>query len=176
MKSLVPVEDVFATWQLGALGGGGQPCPQLLHGCLHIITVGVDVLSSDVGDENLIAVGICIENQRDFVTLTAVSVSLATQKQSKLQWHVEARKLMLAVELDRRYIMHSVPALFDDALNLREPELPTIIFFPGGACNEAQIGDREHDCIENGFISLIKWTIHENLIAGTSHAVAMGPH
>jgi len=37
---------------------------------------------------------------------------------------------MRAVELDGRYVVDSVSALLDDALNFREPELSAIVFFP----------------------------------------------
>ena len=82
---------------------------------------------------------------------------------------------MRAIELDGGYVVDSVPALFDDALNLREPELSTVVFFPRGACDEAQIGDRKHYRIEHGLISLVEGTVYENMIAWINHAVAMGP-
>ena len=82
---------------------------------------------------------------------------------------------MGAVELDGRFIVDSVSALLDDALNFREPELSAIVFFPRGAGYEARIGDRKNDRIEHGFVSLVEGTIHENMIAWTSHAVAAGP-
>ena len=64
--------------QFDALGRGGQPCSQFSYGSLHIIAVRVNVLASDVRDENLVAVWISIEDQRGFVTLTIASVPLAT--------------------------------------------------------------------------------------------------
>jgi hypothetical protein len=174
LKALAPVEHVLSTRQFRTLGRCGKPCSQLSYRGLHVIAVRVDVLSSDVGDEDLIAVWIRIEDQRHFVTLKLASVSLATEKQSEFQRHVEAGEFMLFVELDGRYVVDSVLALLDDALNLREPELSTVVFFPRGACHEAQVGDREHDRIKYRFVALVKRAVHENLIAWANHAEAAG--
>ncbi len=94
---------------------------------------------------------------------------------TEFQGHVEPRELMLPVELDGRYVVDSVLALFDDALNLREPDISTVIFFPRGACKEAQIGDRKHYRVENRLIPFVEGTIHENVIFGINHEMAVGP-
>ena len=83
--------------------------------------------------------------------------------------------LCVPSSLDSRYVVDSVLALFDDALNLREPDLSTVVFFPRRARHKAQISDRKDDRIEHGFVPLVEGTIYENVIARINHAVATGP-
>ena len=81
---------------------------------------------------------------------------------------------MRAVELDGGDVVDSVLALFDNALDFGEPEVPTIIFLPRRACHEAKVGDREDYSVENGLVPFVEGAVYKNLIAGVSYAGAAG--
>lgn len=82
----------------------------------------------NVGDELLIAILIGIQNQSAFAALVLRSVPPATQKQSKLQRHVEAGQSGFSTQRHGRKVVYSEAALLDDSFDLGEPELGRIVF------------------------------------------------
>jgi hypothetical protein len=68
-----------------------------------------------------------------------VAERLGTDENPELERHVEARQGRIAVGFGPGEVMDREAAPFDDVVDLRDPDLGTVVRFAGGPGNEAAL-------------------------------------
>src|ERR1700737_4728794 len=99
----------------------------------------MNILSGNVGDVFLKTVSVLVQNDASLQFLRMVSKSLRTEKQSKLQRHVEARQCRFWVELcSSADIVNAVATVAYDLAYFFEAILRTIVCLERAACLKAR--------------------------------------
>ncbi len=122
------------------------------------------VVTGNIRDELLVAIGLTIENETELLFLERGSVAFAAEEDAEFERHVEARELIDRIKPDFRDVVNAKLALFDDALNLREPNIARVIRFTCTASYKAKIMDREHNGVKDRGVSVVKRTVDEDVV------------
>ena len=97
-KLLVQPDDLVAARDL-APGNVCKPISRLADGSLRFATMLVDVHPGEIGDELLIAKTLDIEDEQPLVVLSGVAIALGAEEESQLKRQIEARKLVVVIQL-----------------------------------------------------------------------------
>jgi hypothetical protein len=122
-----------------------------------------NVLPRDVGDELPVAVLIGVEDQRALPVLVFRSIPLTAEEQPEFQRHIKPRQVRGWIQSYSREVIDSEAALFNHALDLRQPEVRSIVFLQSTARNETQIVHCEDNGVEDRLVAGIEGTVDEDV-------------
>src|SRR5205085_11084722 len=108
-----------------------KPITDRANRMAYVVVMRADILTSDIGAEDLIAVRVAIQDKTRLGPLTRVAKSLGAQEYSQLEWHVEAGEPIPRIKRHSGQIMNSIVTLTDDLVELFEADLTTVILLPG---------------------------------------------
>ncbi len=159
----VAFSDCLASRKLLALGGGTQPVADLDNGLPRLSVMRVNILTRDVGDKVAVAKFFNIEDETAFPALRRRPEALASQKEPKLQRHIEVRQAGIGVNAYRGNIMDAVARLLDQLKNLFLPRLACVVDGESATGDEPQIVNGEDDRFESWLVGRVKRAIDENV-------------
>lgn len=109
-----------------------------------------DILPGYIGHQSLIAVLLCIKDQRTFPLLRCIAIPLGTKKDTQLERHVEARQWWISIAFGTGNVVNSVSARLNDRLDFGEPVFGTVLGLERTARAEAGADDRKDNGAKNG--------------------------
>src|SRR5260370_24755120 len=116
-----------------------HPTPRHDHRRLRVVSVGGDVLTCDVGDELLEPIPFPIQDQTDLAPLVTGAEASGTDKEPKLEWHVEAGQLIDGIELRPGDVVYAETARANDREDLLDPDLARVVDLQGAAWHVATV-------------------------------------
>ena len=141
------------------------------HQFLLTVVMSGDVLACDIGDKGLIPVPVSIQDQAHLLLLLVISVVLCSQKDPKLERHVEARQVRSRIKLCAAYVMYPVPAFRNNPEDFVYPRLARILNFQGTARYKSAVVDAKYDNAKEWLIVSIERTVDENAVRSTKLGV-----
>lgn len=140
-----------------------QPVTNPFYEARYIVTVGQDVLPSNVGYEFLISILLGIEHHTDLRFLLFIAVPLASKEKAEFERHIESQKTAEKIKFDTRDVMKSESTSFDDLVNFFDPHL-TSRHLKCATRNEATCEHREYDRPKHRLIKIVERTIDKDVV------------
>lgn len=150
-----------------------QPVPSFSQRIQRIAAVSVNIHAGKIGDEPLVAIPLNVQDKDPLRLLMLAAEALGTEKETELERHIEARQFVHRVELGPRKVMNAVAAFLDQAVNLIDPSLATVVELPCRAGAESAEEDREDECAKSRSEGLVERAVDEDVVSRQGAALAL---
>jgi hypothetical protein len=91
-------------------------------------------------------------------------VSLRSEKEPELQWHVESREAGIAINPRARNVVYSILRLLDDVQNLFNARLSTVFNLQSGASRKAAVVDGKDESVEEASVPAVERDVKEDAV------------
>jgi hypothetical protein len=124
----------------------------------------MDVHAREVGDELLITILFDVEDEQALVLLAVAAITLAAQKNPELQRHVEAWETVRFVEFGPGQVVDAVTTLLDDAVQLFQPDLATVVRLPCRTRPESAGIYGEYQRLKKRGVGVVERAVYEDVV------------